>query len=242
MVKATNPIFNHLKSHNEIFLGSSSTIQPFLDEYPLIPVYLFNFKTIKEIQTIPKNFLIDLVGLVILVSPTSTIRKHDGVETVRRTIGLCNMSSYSIDITLWGENCQIQGDELSSLRGLPTPPTVEITSGCVTDCNGKIVGTISNTTIFINPNIEKISVLQKWFHDNGFHSASPSLSQKFNASHSASRKIITINQLQTLHSQQENPQHIYHNAKCLQLCGKYFSCIVYHQQKEGTQGNENHPC
>ena len=26
-VKASNPIFNHLKNHNEIFLGSTSTIQ-----------------------------------------------------------------------------------------------------------------------------------------------------------------------------------------------------------------------
>ena len=39
-VKASNPIFNHLKSHNDIFLGSYSTIQPCLNEYPLIPFFL----------------------------------------------------------------------------------------------------------------------------------------------------------------------------------------------------------
>ena len=38
-VKASNPIFNHLKSHNEIFLGSSSTIQPCLNE-PLNTFFL----------------------------------------------------------------------------------------------------------------------------------------------------------------------------------------------------------
>ena len=46
IVKASNPIFNHLKSHNDIFIGSTSTIQPCLDEYSLIPLYYFNFKTI----------------------------------------------------------------------------------------------------------------------------------------------------------------------------------------------------
>ena len=81
-VKASNPIFNHSKRHHEIFLGSSSTIQPCLDEYPLIPLYLFNFKIIQEIQTIPINSMVDLVGLVISVSPTSTIQKRDGVETL----------------------------------------------------------------------------------------------------------------------------------------------------------------
>ena len=100
-VKASNPIFNHLKSHNEIFLGSSSTIQPYLNEYPLIPYFCFNFKTIHEIQTIPVNSMVDLVGLVISVSPSSTIRKRDGVKTIRRTIELCGMSGNSIDITLW---------------------------------------------------------------------------------------------------------------------------------------------
>ena len=108
------------------------------------------------------------------------------------------MSGYSIDITLWGENFQIQGAELANLCGLPTPPEVAIKGSRVTYFNGKIVATISNTTIFINPNIEQNSVLQKWFHDNGFCSASPSLSRTFNASHSVPRKIITINELQTL--------------------------------------------
>ena len=148
-----------MKSHNEIFIGSSSTIQPCLDEYPLIPLYCFNFKTIQEIQTIPVNSMVDLVGLRISVSPTSTIRKRDGVETVGCTIGLRDMSGYSIDITLWGKHCQIEGSQLANLHGLPTPPAIAIKGGCVTYFNGKTIGTISNTTIFINPNIEETSVL-----------------------------------------------------------------------------------
>ena len=108
------------------------------------------------------------------------------------------MPGYSIDVTLWGDHCQIEGAELSNLRGLPMPLAVAIKGGRVTDFNGKTVGTISNTTIFINPEIEQTSVLQNWFHENGFRSASPSLIRKFNASHSAPCKIITINELQTL--------------------------------------------
>ena len=108
------------------------------------------------------------------------------------------MSGYSIDITLWGEHCQIEGAELANLCGLPTPLAVAIKGERVTYFKGKIAGTISNTTIFINPKIQETVVLQKWFHDNGFRSASSSLSRIFNASHSARRKVITINELQTL--------------------------------------------
>ena len=67
-----------------------------------------------------------LLGLVILVSPASSIHKWDGIETVGCTIGLHDMSSYSIDITLWGEHFQIQGAELTILHDLPTPPSVVV--------------------------------------------------------------------------------------------------------------------
>ena len=79
---------------------------------------------------------------------------------VRRTIGLHDMSRNSIDITLWGDHCQIEGAKIVSLHGLPTPPAVAIKGGRVTEFNEKIVGTISNTTIFINPDIEQNSILQ----------------------------------------------------------------------------------
>ena len=113
------------------------------------------------------------------------------------------MSFYSIDITIWGEHCLIEGTQLANLRSLPTPPTVAIKGDHVRNFNGKTVGTISNTTVFINPNIEQTSVLQNWFHENGFCSASPSLSRKFNPSHSGSHKVITINDLQTFQSSEK---------------------------------------
>ena len=96
------------------------------------------------------------------------------------------------------------------------PPAVAIKGGHDTEFNGKKVGTTSNTTIFINPDIEQTSILQNWFHENGFRSASPSLSQKFNASHSGSHKVTTINDLQTLQSSEK---------RCLVLfCSNHHKC------------------
>ena len=73
--------------------------------------------------------MVDLLGLVISVSPASTIQKRDGVDTVRRTIGIHDMLLYSIKITLWGENFQIEGSELANLHGLATSPTLAV-KGC----------------------------------------------------------------------------------------------------------------
>ena len=102
-----------------------------------------------------------LLGLSFQFHQHPRYEKWDGVDTVRKTIGLWDMSIYSIDITLWGEHCQIEGAELANLCGLDTPPAVVIKGDRVTDFNGKTIGTISNTTIFINPKIEETVVLQR---------------------------------------------------------------------------------
>ena len=82
IIKPSNTTYNHLKIHHDIFLGSSSTIQPLLEEYPLIPLHCFHFKSIHDIQTTHVNSMLDLVGLVIFVSLASTIRKIDGSKTI----------------------------------------------------------------------------------------------------------------------------------------------------------------
>ena len=120
--------------------------------------------------------MVDILGHVIYVSPASTVQKRDGLETIHHIIGLRDMLGYRIDILLWGEHYQIEGAQLANLRGLDTPQTLAIKCGCVTKFNGRTVGTISNTNLFINPIIEENFLLQTWFHDNGIHSALPSLS------------------------------------------------------------------
>ena len=82
---------------------------------------------------------------------------------------------------LWGENYQIEGAQLANLRGLDTPPALAIKGGRVTEFNGKTVGTISNTTLFRNQNIEETFLLQTCFHDNGLCLAFQSLSRKYNS-------------------------------------------------------------
>ena len=107
--------------------------------------------------------MVDLVKLMISISLALIVRKIDGSETIRRTFGLRDMSCYSIDITLWLENCQIEGAKLTNLRVLKTPPTLAIKGGRVTKFNGRTIGTTSNTSLFINPIIEEL-----FFSKHGF--------------------------------------------------------------------------
>ena len=44
--------------------------------------------------------MVDLLGLVVFVSPASIIQKRDGLETIQCIVGLRDMSGYIIDISL----------------------------------------------------------------------------------------------------------------------------------------------
>ena len=74
-IKTTNPAYNHLNNHLEIVLSSTLTIQPCLHAIPSIPVHSFHFKTIDGLQMKPLNSMVDLIGMVISISPASMIKK-----------------------------------------------------------------------------------------------------------------------------------------------------------------------
>ena len=58
-----------------------------------------------------------------------------------------------MDVTLWGEHCRVEGQELSTLRFENSHPVLEIKGGCVAEFNGKIVGTTSKSIVLTDPDI-----------------------------------------------------------------------------------------
>ena len=197
-IKTTNPAYNHLNNHIEIVLSSTSTIQPCLHAIPSIPVHSFHFKTIDDLQATPLNSMVDLIGMVISISPASTIRKKDGSETSRRTVALRDTSCFSIDVTLWGHHCHNKGSQLASLYSSDPPPVLAIKGARLTDFNCRTLVIVANTTRHINPDIEPTHILQKWFTESSFRAASPSLSRKFMHSVSRTNPKKTILELQTM--------------------------------------------
>ena len=156
-----------------------STIQPFLHEFPLISVHSFHFKTIDDLQATPLNSMVDLIGMVISISPASTIRKKYVSETSRRTVSLRDTSCFSIDVTLWGHHCHTEGSKLASLYSFDPPPVLAIKSARLIDFSGRTLRSVPITTLLINPYIDPTHILKKRFNESGFCAASPSLNQKF---------------------------------------------------------------
>uniref|UniRef100_A0A1D1XHA3 Replication protein A subunit n=1 Tax=Anthurium amnicola TaxID=1678845 RepID=A0A1D1XHA3_9ARAE len=184
--------FNHLNNEYEIFLESTSTIQPCLDEDDSIPHVQFNFRSIGEIEGIENNSVVDVIGLVSSINPATTILRKNGTETVKRALQLKDMSGRSVELTLWGNFCNAEGQKLQEMCDSGVSPVLAIKSGRVSDFSGKSVGTISSSQLFIDPDLPEAQRLRQWFDREGKNSAAVSISRdSLNMGRMDARKTIS---------------------------------------------------
>ncbi|XVF52240.1 hypothetical protein PTKIN_Ptkin05aG0003200 [Pterospermum kingtungense] len=183
--------FNHLNNDYEIFLDSSSIIQPCYEDDNTIPRQQFNFHTFSDVEGMENNTIVDIIGVVSAVSPASSIMRKTGAETQKRTVHLKDMSGQSIELTLWGAFCDVEGQKLQSLCDSGEFPVLAVKTGRVSDFNGKVVGTVSTTQLFIDPDFAEAHRLKEWFISEG-RSTHVSISRKTSSvRRAANRKMIS---------------------------------------------------
>lgn len=176
-LKPARKDFNHLNNEWEIFLETTSTIDLCPDEDAAIPRQQFSFRPISEIEKAENNSILDIIGVVITVNPSVPILRKNGMETQRRIINLKDMSGRSIELTLWGDFCNREGQALQELFDYGDFPVVAVKAAKVNDFSGKSVGTISSTQLFINPDIPEANTLTEWFSHVGKDTAAQSISR-----------------------------------------------------------------
>ncbi|XP_058103870.1 replication protein A 70 kDa DNA-binding subunit A-like [Magnolia sinica] len=177
-LKPAQKNFNHLNNQYEIFLESTSTVQPCLEEDSSIPRQQFNFRPIADIEGMETNSMVDLIGIVSSISPSSTILRKNGTETLKRSLQLKDMSGRSVELTIWGSFCNAEGQQLQDMCDSGVPPVLAVKAARVNDFNGKTVGTISTSQLFINPDFPEAHRLKEWFDREGRNAASLSISRE----------------------------------------------------------------
>ncbi|XP_059076607.1 replication protein A 70 kDa DNA-binding subunit A-like [Cryptomeria japonica] len=137
VVKSANKIYNKLNSGIEITLVPESIVTPYEDD-PSIPKNHFSFMPINEILEQRNNSVIDFIGVVIYVEPSSTIRRRDGTEVIRHTIKLWDVSRTTIEAMIWGAPSDKEGVQLQQKYYLQETTILVIKSRCVCEYNGKM--------------------------------------------------------------------------------------------------------
>lgn len=177
-LKPAQKNFNHLRNDLEIFLESTSIIQPCFEDDSAIPRQQFHFRSITEIEGIDNNSVVDLIGMVTSITPSASIMRKNGTETQKRTLQLKDMSGRSVELTLWGNFCNAEGQRLQNMCDSGGFPVLAVKSGRVSDFNGKAVGTISTSQLFIDPDFPEARRLKEWFEKEGRNMPSLSISRE----------------------------------------------------------------
>ncbi|KAL5742132.1 hypothetical protein ACOSP7_028864 [Xanthoceras sorbifolium] len=177
-LKPAQKNFNHLHNDLEIYLDTTSMMQQCFDDDNSIPQQQFHFRPINDIEGLENNSIVDVIGVVSFISPAASIMRKNGTETQKRTLNLKDMSGRSVELTLWGNFCNLDGQKLQNMCDAGVFPVVAVKSGRVSDFNGKAVGTISTSQLFIEPDFPEAQRLKEWYDKEGKSTPSVSISRE----------------------------------------------------------------
>ncbi|CAJ2647016.1 unnamed protein product [Trifolium pratense] len=186
--------FNHLPNEYEITLDMTSVIQPCLEDDNSIPKQRFNFRSIGDVESMENNSIVDLIAVVTSISPTASIIRKNGTETQKRSLQLKDMSGRSVELTLWGNFCNSEGQRLQNICDSGEFPILSVKSARVNDFNGKSVGTITTSQLIVEPDFPEALTLKEWFDKEGRNVPSQSISRE-SSSFGQSEVRKTVNQI-----------------------------------------------
>ncbi|KAF7144027.1 hypothetical protein RHSIM_Rhsim05G0012200 [Rhododendron simsii] len=176
-LKPAQKKFNHLKNEWEIILEATSTVYLCQYEDGSIPSQQFSFQPINEIEIAENNSIIDVIGIVTAVNPSGPIMRKNGMVTQRRILNLKDQSWRSVELTLWGDFCNREGQNLQEMVDSGFSPVLAVKAGKVNDfSSGKSIWTISSTQLFINVDSSEAQSLRIWFDQGGKNTTSQSIS------------------------------------------------------------------
>ena len=111
------------------------------------------------------------------MDPASTIRRRDGTEVVRRSLKMVDVSTSTINVTLWGQVAMKEGAQLQEMYHLQKSTVLVIKGGRLAEYNGRVVSTLATSQILVNLDIDEANQLQSWFSEHGhtFLATTPTL-------------------------------------------------------------------
>ncbi|KAF8033490.1 hypothetical protein BT93_D2175 [Corymbia citriodora subsp. variegata] len=177
-LKPAQKNFNHLRNDHEIYLETTSIVQPCIEDDNQIPRQQFHFHPISDVEGMESNSIVDVIGVVHSINPVASIMRKNGSETQKRSLHLKDESGRSVELTLWGNFCNAEGQRLQILCDSGQYPVLAVKSGRISDFNGKAVGTISTSQLFIEPDIQEARRLKEWFEREGKTAPTVSISRE----------------------------------------------------------------
>lgn len=167
-VKMANRKYSSINNDYEITFDQHSEIN-MAPEDTNIKTVNYNFKKIAEIESLPPDTTIDIIGIVKHVGDCAELTSKTGKQLHKRDIVLVDDSSYEVKVTMWNEraqeDCTAYGQNVLAIKGCR-----------ISEYNGRSIGTFNSSTFTLNPDLPEAGVLMNWYANGGSGSSVKSLS------------------------------------------------------------------
>ncbi|XP_057856716.2 replication protein A 70 kDa DNA-binding subunit C-like [Cryptomeria japonica] len=157
-IKEANTKWNKVNSHLEITLDHNSILKR-CDQPVDGEGNVSRFTPINELTNCSNNTLVDVIGVVVDVKDLAVISRKDGTKVKKWVVKINDMSTFSVDVNLWGVAWEQLGGDLKNMHLAQTVVVLEVTNARVSYFNGKVINTTTATTSKINPSTPKADAL-----------------------------------------------------------------------------------
>ncbi|KAL5544628.1 hypothetical protein UlMin_008412 [Ulmus minor] len=166
-LKVANKQFKTVQNDYEMTLNENSEVEEAVNEVPFVPETKFNFVPIDMMGPyVNGTDLVDVVGVVVNVSPTMSIRRKSNNESIpKRDITIADDTKKTVVVSLWNELATSVGQELLDIAD--QSPVVAIKSLKVGDFQGLSLSALSRSAVLINPEIPEAKKLKSWYESEG---------------------------------------------------------------------------
>jgi replication factor A1 len=162
VIKFANKKFTSLKHDYEITLNPDAIIYA-ADDATDIAKMKYQFVPISSIGDIPKDNMVDVVGLVMSSGELTTIVTKADVQLSKRTLTIVDTTARAIELTLWGNTAETYSQAPGA-----TPPIVAIKGVRVSDYGGRSLSAVSSSSLAFDPtDVEEVTALRDWFNRQG---------------------------------------------------------------------------
>ncbi|KAL4175607.1 hypothetical protein KRP22_000571 [Phytophthora ramorum] len=167
-VKMANRRFSSVDNDYEVTFDQHSDISPAPEDNQISQMH-YVFKKIAEIENVPAEANVDVIGIVRDVGQVNEITSKAGKQLFKRDISLVDDSNAEIKCTLWNERAK---EDCSNWMN-----QVVAIKGCrVSEYNGRSIGTTMGSSFTVNPTIPEAGHLVSWFSNGGNAAQTKSLS------------------------------------------------------------------
>lgn len=170
-LKPANKKFSSIKNDYELTLNQDTVVEECHDAAPTLPSMSFNFTPIAEIEVLPIDSIIDVIGVCRSAGEVQTVTtKSTNKKLSKRDIMLQDKSGKTVACTLWGNDAE-------GFNGENNP--VVAVKGCkLQEFNGgRTVSVLFSSIVVINPDIPESYELKGWFDNVGKHQEASSISE-----------------------------------------------------------------